>query len=93
MYMDDEGITLATEIFKELKASAKRWFIAFLVMLCLEFATVASFIWYISLPTDESVTSQVAEDVDNDSIVTQHIGGDYNDGTPDDDTKAESDTQ
>ena len=33
MFMDEEGTTLATEIFKELKASARRWFIAFLLML------------------------------------------------------------
>lgn len=53
MYMDSEGTTLATEIFKELKASARRWFIAFLVMCGVEICTVASFLWYISLPVDE----------------------------------------
>jgi hypothetical protein len=53
MYMDEEGTTLATEIFKELKASARRWFIAFLVMVGVEIATVAGFLWYISLPVDE----------------------------------------
>lgn len=53
MYMDKEGTTLATEIFQELKASARRWFIAFLVMVGVEICTVASFLWYISLPVDE----------------------------------------
>lgn len=53
MYMDSEGTTLATEIFKELKASARRWFIAFLVMVVVEICTVAGFLWYISLPADE----------------------------------------
>lgn len=53
MYMDKEGTTLATEIFQELKASARRWFIAFLVMVGVEICTVAGFLWYISLPVDE----------------------------------------
>lgn len=51
--MDKEGTTLATELLAEIKASARRWFIAFLVMLCIEIVTIASFIWYISLPIDE----------------------------------------
>ncbi len=53
MYMDKEGTTLATEIFQELKASVRRWFIAFLVMCAIEVCTVAGFLWYISLPVDE----------------------------------------
>ena len=53
MFMDKEGTTLATEIFTELKASARRWFIAFLVMVGVEICTVAGFLWYISLPVDE----------------------------------------
>lgn len=53
MYMDKEGTTLATEIFQELRASARRWFIAFLIMCGIEAATVAGFLWYISLPVDE----------------------------------------
>ena len=53
MYMDEEGTTLATEIFKELKASARRWFIAFLIMVGVEICTIAGFLWYISLPVDE----------------------------------------
>ena len=53
MYMDKEGTTLATEIFQELKASARRWFIAFLIMCGIEAATIAGFLWYISLPVDE----------------------------------------
>lgn len=69
MYMDQEGQTLATEIFRELKASAKRWFIAFLIMVGVEVATVAGFIWYLSLPVDESVT------VENEDGNANYIGG------------------
>ena len=49
--MDNE--TLASELLKELKASVKRWFVAFCIMVGLELATIAGFMWYISLPIDE----------------------------------------
>lgn len=65
-----EEKTLASELLAELKASSKRWFIAFLVMLGLELATIAGFIWYISLPVDEIVT------VENDDGNANYIGGD-----------------
>lgn len=73
MFMDEEGMTLATEIFQELKASARRWFIAFLLMLGIEICTIAGFLWYISLPTDETVT------VENDEGNANYIGGDARD--------------
>lgn len=77
MYMDKEGTTLATEIFKELKASAKRWFIAFLIMCGIEAATVAGFLWYISLPVEEYTVDQ-----DTDSGGDNYaVGGDYTYGT------------
>ena len=44
---------LATELLHEIKMSAKRWFIAFIVMVAVELATIAGFLWYVSLPTDE----------------------------------------
>lgn len=73
--MDNE--TLASEILHELKASCKRWFIAFIIVLVLWFATIGVFIWYISLPvefTDVSI-DQVQTDVDR--SYNQVIGGDY----------------
>jgi len=71
-----EQETLATEIFKELKLSAKRWFIAFLVMLFLELATIAGFLWYISLPVDESAVTVSNEDDGS----TNYIGGNMSGG-------------
>lgn len=68
--MDEEGTTLATEILQEVKASARRWFIAFIIMLCVEIATVCGFLWYLSLPVDETVT------VENDEDNANYIGGD-----------------
>lgn len=75
MYMDSEGTTLATEIFKELKASARRWFIAFLVMVVVEICTVAGFLWYISLPADEAVVT-----VENEDGNANYVGRDLNGG-------------
>lgn len=70
MYMDEQGTTLATEILQELKASARRWFIAFLVMLGIELFTVSGFLWYLSLPAEEGVT------VENEDGNANYIGGD-----------------
>lgn len=70
--MDNE--TLATELLHEIKASSKRWFIAFCVMCVLEIATIVGFLWYISLPVEEYTGeyTQEVEDVDS-SEVTQTI--------------------
>lgn len=69
--------TLATELLKEQKQNAKRWSVAFLVVLCLWFATIAGFIIYLSLPeevTQTTVEQQSSGDFhDNNNI----IGGDY----------------
>lgn len=56
-----EHETLATELLREVKASARRWFIAFLVMCLLEIATVVGFLYYISLPTEEYNIEQEAD--------------------------------
>lgn len=68
--------TLASELLKELKATSKRWFIAFCIMVILEIATICGFLWYISLPVEETETtiSQDAQDLDNSDI--KHIIGD-----------------
>lgn len=81
--MDEEGTTLASEILAELKASAKRWFIAFLVMLGIELATIAGFLWYISLPVEESVNTQTIEDIDGGGDFLQRIGDDYGESDSD----------
>ena len=75
--MDNE--TLATELLHEIKATSRRWFIAFCVMVGVEVATIAGFLWYISLPVEEYTEeyTQEAEDIDG-SEVTQTIGGESN---------------
>lgn len=68
---------LATEMLKELKANAKRWFIAFIVVLVLLFTTIGLFIWYINQPIEEVLeTTEYTQDAntgDNSSII-QSIG-------------------
>ena len=50
--------TLASEMLSELKASNRRWFIAFVVVLVLWFATIGAFLWYVSLPIDDISVDQ-----------------------------------
>jgi len=72
--MDNE--TLATEMLREIKATSKRWFIAFLVTLSLWFATIVGFILYeyYTLPVEETTYEQEADNQSRNLI----IGGDYN---------------
>lgn len=75
---NNENMSLATELLHEVKASAKRWFIAFIIMVVVEVLTIAGFLWYISLPTEEvSYYEQAGEQVDTEnSDFNQTIGGD-----------------
>ena len=83
--MDKE--TLATEMLREIKATSRRWFIAFIVTLCLWFATIVGFIWYITLPVEDTTYTQTVDDIDE-SEITQNIGGDL-DGTSNTDSTEE----
>ena len=70
---------LATELLHELKASAKRWFIAFIVVVALWFATIGIFIWYISLPIDEEYTT-IEADEGNANYIGGYMSGVINNG-------------
>ena len=65
--MNDE--TLASELLHQIKMNAQRWFIAFVVMVFIELATIAGFLWYISLPV-EDIT------VESDNGSANYIGRD-----------------
>ena len=67
-----DEMNLATEILHELKASARRWFIAFCIMVALEVVTIGVFIWYISLPVDE-YTEYIEQESTDRSL--NNIGG------------------
>ena len=79
--------SLATELLHEVKSSAKRWFIAFCIMVGLEIATIIGFMWYISLPTDDYSVSQES---DNNSV--NILEGTYN-GSEEDGEKNEESSQ
>lgn len=83
--MDNE--TLATEMLKEIKASSKRWFIAFIIVLCLWFITIVGFILYEynSLPVEDTTYTQTVDDIDS-SDINQSIGGEL-DGESETDSK------
>ena len=72
-----ENETLATEMIREIRATSKRWFIAFVVVTALWFATIIGFILYeyYTLPVEETSYEQTVEDIDS-SDVKQMIGGD-----------------
>ena len=76
--MDNEK--LATELLHEIKRSAKRWFIAFCIMVALEFATVAGFMWYITLPVDESTVTTVENEDGNANYIGGNVNGVINNG-------------
>lgn len=76
-----ENETLATEMLREIKATSRRWFIAFIVTLCLWFVTIIGFVLYLyyTTPVEETQYTQSVDDIDE-SDVRQVIGGD-SDGT------------
>lgn len=75
-----ENQTLASEMLSELKASNRRWFIAFIVVLALWFATIGVFFWYISLPVDEVTVDQYTEGDDNSLIGIGDLYGEQAEG-------------
>lgn len=73
MTNDNNDMNFATEILSEVKVSSKRWFIAFLTVLVLWFATIGAFIWYISLPVEDYDVS-----IENDEGNANYVGRDLN---------------
>ena len=71
-----EKETLAMEILQELKAQSKRWFVSFIIVLILWFATIGVFIWYINQPIEEieTTTTQDADTEGDNSPITQKMG-------------------
>lgn len=68
---------LASELLHELKASARRWFIAFCIMCGIEVSTIIGFLAYLGIPIEEYSIEQNA-DTDNNSETNQIVGGDIN---------------
>lgn len=73
--MEKENTSLATELIRELKSTSKRWFVAFIVVLSLWFATIGGCIIYLSLPVEETTMETVTQDAD-DNGNNNYVGGD-----------------
>ena len=70
-----ESENLATELLREVKASAKRWFIVAIVELAIIVVIVCGFLWYTSLPTED-----YSVDISNDGGNANYVGRDLNGG-------------
>ena len=68
--------SFATELLQQIKATSKRWFIAFIITLILWFATIGGFIAYLSLPVDETVAVQNEDG--NANYIDDSLNGDVN---------------
>ena len=73
-----ENETFATEMLRELKTSNRRWFVSFLIVLTLWFATIGAFLWYISLPMEDISISQKADGNSNLVSIGDMYGGKSN---------------
>ena len=51
--------SLAMELLKGYSSQAHRWFIAFVIVLCMWFGTIGGFIWFLNQYNFESNTSTV----------------------------------
>lgn len=78
--MNEENMTLATELLHEVKATSRRWFIAFLIVLTLWFATIGGFIWYISLPVEVESIDVKNDDGNINYLRDSDVNGDINNG-------------
>ena len=76
-----ENENLATELLHEVRKQSKRWFIAFIIMVAVELATIFSFMWYISLPVEDVKVE--SSDNGNANYIGNDLNGDINNGESD----------
>lgn len=79
--MEEKHDTLAVDCLKEIKAQSKRWFIAFITMLLLFFATNIAWLYFYNLPTEETTTTTELEATDNGDANYVDGNGTINNGT------------
>lgn len=74
-----EDESLAMYLVKGYGKQAKNWFIAFIIVVCLWFATIGLFVWYLQLYdfSSETTTIEAAQDGNGTNIVG---GGDVDYG-------------
>lgn len=79
--MNENG-TLASELLREVKASAKRWFIISMVELLMLLGMGTALIWYMTLPAEEYNVKQESTQGSYNIINTGE--GDVNNGKAED---------
>lgn len=58
--------SFAKELLKGYSTQAHRWFVAFIIVLCMWFGTIGGFIWFLNQYNFESTTStEIAQDNGN----------------------------
>lgn len=83
----DNNDNFATELIKEQKSNAKRWFIIAMVELGIILAIVIGHWAYDSLPIETGTeTTSITQDSD-DNGTNNYVGGDYNGKADDKDSK------
>lgn len=62
--------SLAMELLKNCSSQAHRWFIAFIIVLCMWFGTIGGFIWFLNQYNFENSTSTVITQDEGNNTMT-----------------------
>lgn len=81
-----------SELLSEVKAQAKRWFIAFCIMVGLEAITILGFIVYESLPVDDEVVT-VESSAGHANYIGKDMSGVINNGEDNSETDPQSEEE
>ena len=69
-----EDNTLAMELLHQLKSSMKKWFIAFIIVLVMFFASNIAWLYAWNLPAESTTTTYDADSEDNGNAVINDEG-------------------
>lgn len=69
-----EDNTLAMELLHQLKSSMKKWFIAFIIVLIMFFASNIAWLYAWNLPVESTTTTYDADSEDNGNAIINDSG-------------------
>lgn len=69
-----EDNTLAMELLHQLKSSMRKWFIAFIIVLIMFFASNIAWLYAWNLPTESTTTTYDADSEDNRNAIINDEG-------------------
>jgi hypothetical protein len=76
--MNEENNSLALELLHEVKRTSKRWFILFIVVLVLFFATNLAWLYAWTLPIEETTTTTYDLDSEDNGNAIVNTDGEVN---------------